>query len=201
MRTDIHRPSAIKPNPRITNLWPCTISGARKLDIDEVFANREAFETINRHREMTGGRYSQHEHGGTCHICGACAMYLAVYYHRATNTYIQTGEDCAQKMDMGNVEDFMPLRRAMANARAAHAGKMRAAAILGDLGLSRAWELYTTDDTADLIAAGAMIDRYPGSQWEDLPAETRDVVCRYCNTREYDTLLDMVSKMVRYGDL
>jgi hypothetical protein len=87
-------------------------------------------------------------------------------------------------MDFGEVEAFNPLRRAIANAKAAKAGKMKARAILEELGLSRAWELANADDDA-LVEAGAA-DRGP----------------RYVTrTRECEILRDIVAKLQRYGEI
>lgn len=197
MRTDIHRPSAI--NPEDYEFVDCIYVGCKELDIGEVFANKEARDHINAHMARTGGRYSGHEHGGTCHICGAFALYLAVWYHPASNRYIQTGEDCAAKLDMGQPEAFNGLRRAIYNARAANAGKMKARAMLGDLGLDRAWELYVMEDCVELVRAGAVLDRIP--DWDSLPEEDKEVRTRYTNSREYNTLCDIVSRIVQYGNV
>jgi hypothetical protein len=97
-RTDIPRPGAILPSeyggvgfsysPR---------TGDVLADAQDALAERAR---IRAHMQRTGGRYSGHEHGGSCHVCGASAIYLVVFYHRATNTYIQTGMDCADNMTM-----------------------------------------------------------------------------------------------------
>lgn len=158
-RTDIHRPSAIRPEDY--EFVDLHYIGCKELDLGECVANHEAFLFINAHRERTGGRYSNHAHGGTCHICGAHACYLAVFYHPATNSYIQTGEDCAAKLWHGDPLDFQPMRRAIANAREAKAGKMKAAALLADAGLSRAWELYTAD-------GAPLLDTEPGRIISDI---------------------------------
>ena len=172
--------------------------GCKDLDPFESIANAEAMEHIRKDTERTGGRYSNHAHGGTCHVCGAHALYLAVYYHRDTNRYIQMGEDCAQKLDMGDTEAFNPPRRAIANAKMAKAGKMKAKAILEDSGLSRAWELYDADEDT-LIEAGAA-ERSRERIWNGgaLTDEYQDVV-RY--VREYQTLCDIVGKLKKYGDI
>jgi len=194
VRTDIHRPSAIVPEDY--HFVACHYIGGKALDPGECIANAEAMAEIRRHKEATGGRISRHTHGGTCHICGATAMYLAVFHHPDTNTYIEIGEDCAQKLDFGDVEAFNPLRRAIANAKAAKAGKLKAAAVLADLDLTRAWELYNAADAA-LIAAGAAT---VGTHWGngDL-VQPGEVYGRY--TREYSTLCDIIGKLIRYGDL
>lgn len=101
------------------------------------------------HMERTVGRYSQHEHGGTCQICGAHALYMAVFYHRPTNVYIKTGLDCADKMelDCGNGDAF---RKAVKSDLEALAGKRKAKAILEAANLGKAWDVFS----------GEYVDRY-----------------------------------------
>jgi hypothetical protein len=174
MRTDIHRPSAIRPEDYV--FIECHYIGCKDMDPFEAIANAEAISRIRAHMEHTGGKYSGHLHGGTCHICGAFALYLAVFYHPATNRYIECGEECAEKMDMGEPIAFQTLRRAIANARDAKAGKMKARVILEDSGLSRAWELYNaTPEALDAIQARG--------------------------TWELSTLRDIIGGLIRYGSL
>jgi hypothetical protein len=48
------------------------------------------------HMKRTGGKFSTHEHGGFCDVCGnPNVLNYAVFYHRPTNTYIKTGLECA----------------------------------------------------------------------------------------------------------
>lgn len=142
-RTDIHRPSAIEPTDY--EFVACIYSGSKDLDLGEALENKENREAFRRHMEYTGGKFSQHEHGGTCHICGARADYLAIFYHPATNVYIKTGEDCADKLDMGQPEAFRSLRQSIADARKCKAGKRKAEILLTEADLARAWELYNLD--------------------------------------------------------
>jgi len=154
-RTDIHRPSAI--HPENYEFVDCVAIGGRNVgDFMGVMANAEAMKNVRRHMEMTGGKYSGHEHGGTCHVCGAHALYLAVFYHPETNTYIRTGEDCAAKMDMQQPEAFRHLRISVQNWREAKAGRAKAKHMLEEKGMPLAWEIYkkysehgTNDASAD----------------------------------------------------
>lgn len=186
MRTDVHRPSAIVPEDY--DFVECHYVGTAELDPFEIIANAEAMQRINAHMARTGGRYSQHEHGGTCHVCGATALYLAVFYHPSTNSYIQMGEDCAEKLDMGDVEAFNPLRRAIKNARNAKAGRLKAAALLADCGLARLWELYDGDGTEELVTCGYM-----------LPYTKQDGTQAIYWSREWSILADMVTRLIRHG--
>ena len=135
-RTDIHRPSEIKPEDY--DFVTCIYLGCKEMDPSEALQNAANLEFFREHMDRTGGRYSQHSHGGSCMVCGAHALYLGVFYHPTTNSYIKMGEECTRKLEMGDVEGFNPLRRAVANARQAKAGKKKAETILADEGLERA---------------------------------------------------------------
>jgi hypothetical protein len=170
MRTDIHRPAAINPEDY-------EYVGIECLKIEDLgdaeFAMRER-ERIQAHMARTGGTYSDHAHGGNCHVCGASAIYTVLFHHAATNTYIRTGGDCAEKLDLGNAEIFRSklaaARDCAAAARELKAGKTKAKALLAEAGLETAWGIY---------AAGWQKDE----------------------GREEETVRDIVGKLVRYGDM
>jgi hypothetical protein len=95
--------------------------------------------TIHAHMERTGGTYSHHAHGGNCHICGARAIYTALFHHRPSNVYIRTGLDCADKLDCGDADSFRVLVR---SALEQQAGKRKAETVLTNVGLDAAWRIY-----------------------------------------------------------
>jgi hypothetical protein len=139
-RTDIHRPSVIQPYEyQFVGIW---YDPNEAIEIGGAFMLRFEREQIRAHMERTGGHWARHEHGGTCHCCGARALYLAAFHHLPSNEYIRVGEDCSYKMHMGEPERFATVRRAVKDARAAIAGKRKAQLTLSDLGLSRAWEIF-----------------------------------------------------------
>lgn len=143
MRHDVHRPGAINPADYD---WVCfQYYGAS--DLGAILAMRVERERFAAHRAQTHGEFSKHEHGGICHICGqGNIVYANVFYHRPTNSYIVTGEDCAAKMDLavnGNPDAF---RKAISNALEAIAGKKKAKAILEAAGLLRCWDIYTAEN-------------------------------------------------------
>lgn len=140
-RTDIHRPSAIEP----ADYEYVGIEYDRTDTIDECYSLNYNRQLIDSHRKMTGGKYSSHEHGGNCHICGAHCIYTALFYHGPTNECIHTGFDCAEKMMDCDPAAFRAFRKAIHDARERKAGKNKAMAILADLDLSRAWDFYTED--------------------------------------------------------
>jgi hypothetical protein len=181
-RTDIHRTGAVIPTD-----YEFVAFGYQQLDCFSMdmpaFLMRQQ-QILKAHMMKTGGQFSQHEHGGTCHICGANAIYLVKFYHTATNTYVQTGNDCAAKMEM-SYGDFNAFQAAVHDAKAAYAGKAKARQILAEKDLNAAWELYSVTVPAMRDAAQKQFD-IDGKTTNWLPYEER-------------TIEDMVSKLVRYG--
>lgn len=95
------------------------------------------------HKEKTGGDWSTHAHGGNCMVCGSVnAIYTVIYYHAPTNTYIRTGQDCAEKFDTEHADAFKVFREAAKAAIHAKAGKAKAQGLLAAKGLSDAWAVY-----------------------------------------------------------
>ena len=140
MRTDIHRPSTIEPDEYE---FVC-FDYMGTADLGEVLALATERETFRVHRAETGGNFSGHEHGGSCYVCGAWAIYLCRFYHAKTNTYIETGQDCAQKIHEGEAHRFRAFRKGIHDARDRAAGKAKAQAILEDANLAGAWAIYDT---------------------------------------------------------
>jgi hypothetical protein len=195
-RTDIHRPSVIKPEGYTFVAFDYIGSS----DLGAILMLQSQRELFRAHMASTGGRYSTHEHGGSCYVCGAFACYLCIWHHAESNTYIQTGEDCAQKMDM-SYGDMNGFRRGIANAREAQAGKKKAILVLGDLGLMTAWEIYTAEypkHTAECREQGAV----NGENTVNF-ACTCDQVTRAQAFDQYEerTIRDMVSRLVKYGSM
>lgn len=139
-RKDVHRPSAIEPSEY-------EYVGFEHMKIESIGDCHWAMEErkrIRAHMDRTGGTYSAHQHGGNCMVCGAAAIYTILFYHPLTNSYVRTGRDCADKMEMG-YGDFNAFRSAIHNAIEAKAGKNKAKAILADAGLSECWEISEGD--------------------------------------------------------
>lgn len=171
-RTDCHRPSVIDPSE-----YEYVAIEYMKTDIsvgDELFLADER-RRIEEHRERTGATYSQHQHGGNCHVCGAHAIYTALFHHLPTNTYIRTGFDCADKLQGGDEYAFRQFKLQMKDARARKRGKEKAKLLLEDAGLSEAWPYH-----GDL-------------------AELRDANPNAGNL--IFTLADVVRSVVKYGNL
>jgi hypothetical protein len=171
-RTDIHRPSAI--NPIDYEFVSYDYIGPNAQDVLGLAVERRVFQA---HVAKTGGKFSTHEHGGTCHVCGASALYLANFYFRPTNTYIQVGEDCAEKFHLGSPSAFKRFRGKVHEGLAAKAGLRKAEAILTEAGLAQAWAVYN-DYHARLKVPGV-----------------------FHASQEETTIEDIVGKLVRYGSL
>ena len=170
VRTDIHRPSAIKPEEY--EFVSFDYYGGS--DLGAILAVKSERERFRAHMATSGGKFSGHEHGGICHICG-CGniVYACIFYHAATNAYIVTGEDCAAKMEMGyDVNGMSAFRSKLKAAGLAVKGKLRAKAKLEGAGLSECWALYEME-----FPTGG----FPGY--------------------EESTIRDIVSKLVKYGDI
>lgn len=197
-RTDIHRPSAINP----ADYEFVGVGHDPEDDPGAHIAAAEERRIIQAHMKRTGGKFSSHEHGGSCHVCGAHFIYYAVWYHPATNVYLHLGFDCTEKLWNGDANDFRPVRSKLdklkkeaRDVRENRAGKLKAEAILSDAGLSRAWELYDAD-TDELVRLKA-IDRRPyaqaGDDWKER-GEYTDL-----HTHEYSTLRDIVRGIIKRG--
>jgi hypothetical protein len=110
MRTDIHRPSAINVEDYqcigYLYLWP-----AQYDDIGFAMWNREERERINNLVRERGWHWSNHEHGGTCGICGATARFVGVFVHVPSGDVIYVGHECAANVEMGNGDAFDALKK------------------------------------------------------------------------------------------
>jgi hypothetical protein len=136
VRTDIHSPKSI--DPANYEFVGCAYGRDDMGDFGYVATEIEA---IKAHMAKTGGHYATHDHGGTCYSCGARAVYMACLYHAATNEYILTGEECANKIDHGVLERF---RKCVKTARFHKAGQRKAKALLDDANLSAAYTIWET---------------------------------------------------------
>lgn len=165
-RNDIHRPSEIDP----TEYEFVALDSRPKeyLDYADIGYQREI---LRRHMKKTGGLFSMHEHKGSCHICGAHAIDLAIYYHPKTNTYIKTGLDCAEKMLDGDPDAFQRWRKQRRSEEKTIAGKKKAEKTLMDAGLHSAWDIYRNLD--EYVQGG----------------------------REFSIIYELVHKLINYGHL
>jgi hypothetical protein len=166
-RTDIHRPSAINPD----EYEFVGFDYLRADDLGAALFLAAERENIRNHRARTGGTYSQHEHGGNCHICGSVnAIYTATFYHKPTNTYIKTGLDCAEKLECEGIAAF---KKKVTVARERKAGRQKAIAILSDHSLLEAWEIFIEND----------VEKTNAFKYEEI------------------TIRDIVGNLVRYGNI
>lgn len=169
-RNDIHKPSSIIPED-----YYFVALGYQKIeslgDVHIVLAERTALQA---HMKKTGGTYSNHEHGGNCFICGAYNVYEAIFYHAKTNSYIRTGMDCAEKLEMGDAARFRAFKKSVHDAMERQAGKAKAEVILNAEGLQQAFEVFKMVNALETSI--------------NLPSEEA-------------TIYDIVSRLVKYGNL
>jgi hypothetical protein len=185
-RTDVHRPSAIIPSDyEEVAVWTMNIQGIG----DCQFILRER-EIARAHMARTKGTYAHVETSGSCQICGNVqAIYLVLFYHAKTNTYIRVGMDCTMKVGMSADQGRMNLfKKNVADAREAQAGKKKAQALLSDAGLTRAWEIAQENVAARAAEQQAFeAGNCEPRKWS-LPYEER-------------TIEDIVGKLVKYGSV
>ena len=189
-RKDIHRPSAL--NPEDYEFVAHDYYGPDNMGMS-LSGERAAF---REHMARTGGKFSGHDHGGSCHVCGAGAMYVAKFWHKPSNAYIVTGEDCAAKMHMGDPAAFRRFRDKVGVQREAIAGKRKAEKILIEAGLGKAWELLE----ASVAKRKAHAEAY--KEWQNAGGGDEDSMPKYPEySRDEDTALDIVSRLIKYGNI
>lgn len=183
-RTDTHRPSAIQP---LDYEYVAAMTRADSLDGAMILQGER--EALQRHRAATGGSYSTHDHGGSCHVCGAWFIDYAIFYHAPSNAYIQTGFDCAEKLGGGDERTFRAIRNERQALEWARAGKLKATAIL------RERELLERVESLFASSLGDAVDIAPlkglGLDF-DLMRRGEDMVL---------TAADIVRKLIKYGEL
>jgi hypothetical protein len=175
-RTDIHRPSAINPTEYQFVAFDYFKLGSSGDILADCAALQQERAVKQAHMARTGGKYSNHEHGGNCMICGnANAIYTVTFYHALTNVYVSVGQDCAEKLDASGYSEstFNSFRSTISNALEAQAGKRKAVATLDAANLSKCWPIY------DLATRPMFQDR----------------------GYEENTIINIVEKLVKYGSL
>lgn len=188
-RNDIHRPSAIQPE----DYEFVAFSYLKIDDLGSALFLAEERKRLRAHMERSGGRYSAHEHGGLCHICGSVnAIYSAVFFHGPSGQYIKTGLDCATKLECEGVEAF---RSKVNNALEASKGKRKAKAVLERIGLSKAWDVYAADaeKRAD-YAVACETWREAGSDEGSSPAFVPP-------GKDEEIVIDIVNRLIKWGDI
>lgn len=210
-RNDIHRPSAIDPAD-----YDFVAVGYDKTDtIDEVYSLNLNRQVLREFIERTGAKFSNHRHGGNCHICGAHCVYHSIWHHRPTNQLIRVGFDCTEKLFDCDPDIFKAFRADIHEARERKAGKNKAQAILQDLELSRAWELYNAEDSELERIEALTIESVENMTCDDCaPFDSSNCQNPNCNggqlefpivterkqyASEFLTLRDIVGRLVRSG--
>jgi hypothetical protein len=153
-RTDIHKPSVINP---ADYAYVCE-QNVKAEGLGGHFAMQAERAILRNHMERTGAKFSTHAHGGSCHICGAHAVWTSIFHHIPTNVYICTGHDCADKL--GGSERGDEFRRNVGDALAARAGKRKAEALVAAEGIAEAWDWYERFENEVVTSIVSNVIRY-----------------------------------------
>lgn len=180
-RTDIHRPSAIIPSDY---QFVCAFSYSEAALMPGVLDVERRL--LEQHMARTTGEFSKHEHGGSCHVCGAWMKDYAVFYHEQTNSYIRTGFDCATKLDFDDPDLFRRLRDRRLAAEKSVAGKLKAEGLIEEMGLS-------LETALKLFQPGSF-----GGIASELNETYKDV---WGIESKFWAGVDMVRALVKYGNL
>lgn len=133
-RTDIHRPSALKVEDYRSigylYLWPAQYDG-----IGFAMWNRQERERINQLVRDNGWHWSNHEHGGTCGICGATARFVGVFVHVPTGSVIYVGHECAGHVELGNSDAFNALKKRIHAEQERYRNTVRARKLIHEYGI------------------------------------------------------------------
>jgi len=167
-RTDPHRPSVIEPDDY--EFVSYDYLGNLPEDCEDMFD--EDVRVYVEHQERTGGVEATHDHGGTCMMCGASALWVGRFYHAKSNTYLVVGNTCVVKLQLSsNAAHFKNMQQVLRKAR--HYAKQRdkARQVLTDAGVGDAWDVFAAHDGG----------RHPG--------------------KEEKTVCDIVARLVRWGDV
>jgi hypothetical protein len=143
-REDVHSPKNLVPKDY--EYVTCFYSARRA---DEEGLNKKNAEILQNHMKKTGGKFSDHWHGGTCAVCGAAAANVAVFYHKPSNTYIYTGSECADKISdqaARKLQQFIYRRR---EEKQRKSRIEKAKEYLQKRGLEAAWDVYEKRQAGD----------------------------------------------------
>lgn len=200
VRTDVHSPSKIH-----TEDYYFVAMGYQKIeDLGSAMFMAEERKALRAHMDKTGGDWSKHQHGGNCHICGAWCIYTAIFFHVPTKSYIRTGMDCAEKMEMGDSTMFRTFRKNVKDALKRKAGKAKAKAMLEGENLSRVWEIYEMDfQVLESIAIRRKEFEYARANnlnIENKPLTFEENVYMKMQSAR-DTIVDIVNGIIRYGEI
>jgi len=196
-RTDVHRPSVVQTSDYEFVAFENIRDAYGILVTCQILM--EERERIREHMAQTGGTYSRHQHGGSCHICGAHAIWTVLFYHCKTNSYIRTGHDCAELLQAGLEERFRRWKKSVDNYLQAVAGKRKAKKILEDAGLLAAWNEYETPSPT-MCPAHLQSNMLDYEVAAELRRKCPDCQRLYFHPEE-STVRDIVGKLVRYGSI
>lgn len=192
MRTDIHRPSAIIPED-----YSFVCVNYRD---EEGRSDPYATVQFNRHMKKTGGKFSKHEHGGACMVCGAYMLDYAIFHHIPTNDYIRTGCDCANHIDNGHASAFRRVAQLRRAAVKRNAKVEACSAKLEALGILAQVECYFQPDDMFGAVRGCDVPQETNLLGAHLFGVTDKEYGRYYE-QQFTNLIDMVRKLNKWGSL
>lgn len=146
MRNDVHSPSKIETE----NYEFIGVSYGKASEFGVWFLAEER-NRIAEFIKRTGATYANHKHGGSCQVCGAHCIYTAVFHYVPDNKLVVTGMRCAEKL-AGNESyaierEIDGLRKTVAKTRSAMKKEAKGRKAIEERGLSKAIEIYESDET------------------------------------------------------
>ena len=141
-RNDIHSPSQIVPQDyQFVAFCPSGLI-SKCHDLGDALFIQEQRKLFEAHQKQSGGLVASHQHGGSCHCCGASAIYRSIYFHAKSNTYVKIGWICAEKLSLSQDHGANQFKKQAKAARDNIAGKKKAQVLLNDNKLQAAWDVY-----------------------------------------------------------
>lgn len=175
--------------------------------------------------KITGGKFSDHEHGGSCMVCGAWMIDYAIFHHTPSNTYIRTGCDCADHIESGHSAAFNRQAQMRRAAKARTKNVEVATAILEDAGILGYVEtMFANDNLKEVIGFDVQnphepvwdgsdvtydpcqdYDREAATRFQmshlfgEVAAQTLPLNTLWFYDGKFYTLVEMVRNLVKYG--
>jgi hypothetical protein len=189
-RTDVHSPSNIVPED-----YRLVTFGTWREGEEFMHEKAACTQVVARYVEQHGARFSDHEHGGSCMVCGAHMLDFAIFHHAPTNTLIRTGCECADQIDAGVKPRLAKYQEGLRERKRRGQKEEEARTWLQANGFDAAWTLYqgwkTSGEETNYADQGWM-----ATGWDDLVPYWQGRIQDVCYT-----IRDIVHNLVKYGSL
>ena len=175
-RTDKFRPSVIDPT-KFEFVAMHYLGHSEEIwaaicnEMADEAANLEAHQAAHPGYTVAG-----HKWVGQCDCCGARYLYGATFYTAESNTYISIGGTCAGKLRLGNPAAFKNFREQVNTWKIHNERVAKARKFAAEHNITAALDLYLSNAKAD--ESLSEYDRFP-----------------------HNTLVDMMGKLVRWGNI